>query len=127
MIASFLTHPLVIAALISFLIGSFGTVVFLMVIRPVAAYYRLKRQIRKALTRMSQPEASGGAPALTGLAAELTAVYQKTLPQWYRLVLSNRDERPMDAARDLARLAKTRAPEQIRARIEDIRGALHLT
>ena len=126
MIWNFLSSPIVLAALASFFAGSFGYVIAVRVVRPVFSYRRLRRRIDAALTRVMADPASGGAPEHNAFAVKLTDAYQKALPQWYRLSLSNRGENPIEAARHLTRLAKTRDREQVARRIAAVRTNLRL-
>lgn len=126
MFLSYLTHPVVVAALISFFVGSFGYIIAVLVIRPVLSYQLLRREIRKAVHALSAVPETGGSPAFNALSLRLTENYQKNLPQWYQLVLSNRSELPLEAARDLTRLAKTHDSAQVLKRIAAIQSALHL-
>ncbi|MFH1981454.1 MAG: hypothetical protein ABIL58_06405 [Pseudomonadota bacterium] len=126
MILSYLTHPVVLAALISFLAGSFGYVITILVLRPLLSYHLLRRDIQTALGAVAAAPDACVSPELNGLAVRLTSIYQSNLPQWYKLALSNRGEQPLEAARDLTRLAKTRDKQQVIQRIAAIRSSLHL-
>jgi hypothetical protein len=126
MFLSYLTHPVVIAAIISFFAGSFGYVITVLVIRPLLSYHLLRREIHAALGALAAAPAAGDASKFNAMAVRLTTVYQKNLPQWYKLALTGRQEDPMSAVRHLTRLAKTRDKQQVMARIAAIRSALHL-
>jgi hypothetical protein len=59
-------------------------------------------------------------------AAALTACFNDTLPYWYRLVLKNRGERPLEAAKHLMALANVKRPRDAERRVEAVRRALRL-
>jgi len=126
MVLTYLTHPLVVAAIISFFAGSFGYVITVLVIRPLMDYHRLRRDIRNAIDALAAAPSRGGDASFTALALRLTASCRENLPQWYLLSLKNRGERPQEAAKDLTRLAKTRDGDQVMQRIAAIASALRL-
>lgn len=126
MFLNYLTTPIVLATLLSFLAGSFGYVITVLVIRPLFTYQRERRRVSATMAALIADPTAGGAPDLNGLAMKLTEIYQKTLPQWYQLSLANRGERPLEAAKHLTRLAKTRDQDQVLKRVAAIRSALRL-
>jgi hypothetical protein len=126
MFLNYLTTPIVVAALLSFLAGSFGYVITVLVIRPVLAYRRLRRRVRITMAGLIADPAAGKTSEFNALAIKLTEIYQKALPQWYQLSLANRGERPLEAAQHLTRLAKTRDQDQILKRAAAIQSALRL-
>ena len=128
MFIEFVTSPIGLAAIGSFLAGSFGYVIAVLVIRPLAVYHRLRRRIRKAIDVIADAPDDDypppGGRRLRGYAAGLSECYQKTLPEWYKLHLANKGHAPLDAARDLMSLSKTTNRQHALQRIAHIRGTL---
>ena len=130
MIIDFITSPIGLAAIGSFLVGSFGYVTAVLVIQPLAVYHRLRRQIRMALDTVSAAAPDGARPPngrrLRGYAAELSECYQEALPQWYKLHLSRKGVAPLDASSDLMALTNTSNREHAMRHVARIRSALGL-
>jgi hypothetical protein len=130
MIIEFITSPIGLAAIGSFLAGSFGYVTAVLVIRPLAIYHRLRRQIRAAIDAFADATDDDypppGGRRLRGYAAGLSECYQKALPEWYKLHLHKKGHAPLDAARDLMSLSKTTNRQHALQRIAHIRSALDL-
>jgi hypothetical protein len=126
MILQWLSKPIVWAALLSFLVGSFGYVLARLVIRPLLRYHLLRARIRRAL------EAPAGAGDLRWqaevreYAGALTACYHEQMPHWYRLALKNRAEDPLAAARHLMTLSNTSHPSHAVRRADEVRRMLRL-
>ena len=59
-------------------------------------------------------------------AARLADCYNNTLPQWYQLLLANRDESPESAVADLMALANVKDRRHAPKRIAKIKAALRL-
>ena len=132
MILEFFSSPVGIAAILSFFIGSFGYVIARMWVHPLGRYRLLKSRVRTLLDAAESLSAESGAPALPDkeirtTAAKLADCYNKTLPQWYQLMLSNRNESPDSAVADLMALANVKDRRHAAKRIANIRLALKIT
>jgi len=131
MILEFFSSPVGIAAIFSFFIGSFGYVIIKMWIQPLMRYRLLKSKVgalleaTENLTGGSRPNAFP-AEDIRRTAAKLTDCHN-TLPQWYQLMLSNRDESPDSAVADLMALANVKDRQHTPKRIAKIRAALQLS
>ena len=132
MVLDFFSSPVGIAAILSFFIGSFGYVIVRMWIQPMWQYRRLKARARTLLDVVDALPEDAGASLFPGkdirqVAAQLTDCYNKTLPQWYQLMLSNRNESPTDAVADLMALANVKDRRHANKRIPGARTALGIT
>ena len=132
MVLEFFSSPVGIAAILSFFISSFGYVIVRMWIQPMWQYRRLKARVRALLEAVEDLPENAGASAFPGkdirqVAARLTDCYNKTLPQWYQLMLSNRNESPTDAVADLMSLANVKDRRHANKRITGVRTALGIT
>jgi len=131
MILEFFTSPVGIAAILSFFIGSFGYVIMKMWVQPLMRYRLLKSKVGALMqtTENLAGDAEPGAfPAkeIRKTAAKLADCYTNTLPQWYQLMLANRDESPEAAVADLMALANVKDRQHAPKRIAKIRTALRL-
>ncbi|MDX2453382.1 hypothetical protein [Desulfosarcina sp.] len=132
MILEFFSSPVGIAAILSFFIGSFGYVIARMWVQPLLRYRLLKSRVRALMAAMENLPGDTDTQALPGqeirkTAAKLTDCYNKTLPQWYQLMLSNRNESPDTAVADLMALANVKDRQHATKRIANIRLALKIT
>ena len=132
MIIEFFSSPVGIAAILSFFIGSFGYVIFRMWCQPLWRYRRLKSRIRSLLDAADKLRADNNSDALPGkkirkTAAGLADCYSNTLPQWYQLMLANRNEAPDKAVAELMALANVKNRRHASKRIAGARAALRLT
>ena len=118
---------------ISFIAGSFGYILIQFWLRPVLKYRRIKKQIDTALTAFANGrEQAGGdrkvaAADLRRLANQLNTTFGSHLPDWYQLMLKQRDENPPEAVTDIMRLAGTRNPAHAQKRADRIKRTLKLT
>jgi hypothetical protein len=131
MILEFFASPVGIAAILSFFISSFAYVIARMWIQPLLRYRRLKSRVCAMMEAAENPS-DGGATAFSAkeirkTAAELADCYHKTLPQWYQLMLSNRDESPDKAVADLMVLANIKDRPHALKRIAGVKAALRMT
>ncbi|MFH0729818.1 MAG: hypothetical protein V2B19_26190 [Pseudomonadota bacterium] len=131
MLPNLLTHPLFIASIISFFLGSFGYILVRLWLRPVMRYHRAKHEIQLELDHFGiadsvRDKTSEVSKNLRRHADTLTSVYYDALPYWYRLLLEKREENPIEAATLLMRLANTRAPNHTRQQREKIKAFLKL-
>ncbi len=124
-------EPIYLAAGASFVLGASGYIIIQFWIRPIRRYRALKRQIVSDLKwkdpvspeaeSMPSPRAvTAHAKTLRSHSVALSDAYSYDLPHWYRMVLDNRGESPVEASKMLMRLANTRDPIQIRARRKEI-------
>ena len=132
MILEFFSSPVGIAAILSFFIGSFGYVIARMWVQPLLRYRLLKSRVRTLMNTAESLSAKSGATALPGkeirkTAAKLADCYNKALPQWYQLMLSNRNESPDTAVADLMALANVKDQQHAPKRIANVRRALRIT
>jgi len=132
MILEFFASPVGIAAILSFFIGSFGYVLFKMWVQPLMRYRLLKSKVGALLNtaeNLPGDDRSAAFPAedIRRTAAKLVDCYNNTLPQWYQLLLTNREESPDSAVADLMALANVKDRQHAPKRIAKIRAALHLT
>lgn len=110
-------EPLHIVALISFVSGALGYIIFKFWIRPIWSYRKLKSRILSDLRRYDPEDTFSGATAseqkkklkteLQRKGAELTDLYNYDLPRWYTMVLQQRGEDPIAATKYLLQLPNT--------------------
>jgi hypothetical protein len=132
MIIDFFSSPVGIAAILSFFISSFGYVLFRMWVQPLWRYRRIKSRVRALLTTAENLPADADPAAPPGdeirkTAAALADCYSKTLPQWYQLMLANRDEVPDKAVADLMALSNVKDRRHAAKRIAGVKAALNFT
>jgi hypothetical protein len=131
-------EPIYIVAMISFSIGVFGYIITQFWLRPILRYRKLKRQVASDLTGFAIAETVEGTNKKTDrrtkdrLAAirrhsdELPSSYSYDLPPWYRLVLQQRGESPVEASKHLMKLLNTRNPEHAKGHVEKIKSCLKI-
>jgi len=131
-------EPIYIVAIISFVFGVFGYIITQFWLRPILRYRELKRRVASDLTGYAIAETVEGADKETGrqtkdrLAAirrysdELSSSYSYDLPPWYRLVLHQRGESPVEASKHLMKLSNTRNPEHAEKHVEKIKACLKI-
>jgi len=132
MILEFFSSPIGIAAILSFFIGSFGYVLIKMWVQPLMRYRLLKSKVGVLLNTTENLPGNGRPVAFPAedirrTAAKLADCYNNTLPQWYQLLLTNREESPDSAVADLMALANVKDRQHAPKRIAKIRAALRLT
>jgi len=132
MILEFFSSPIGIAAILSFFIGSFGYVLIKMWVQPLMRYRLLKSKVGVLLNTteiLPADDRPAAFPAedIRRTAAKLADCYNNTLPQWYQLLLTNREESPDSAVADLMALANVKDRQHAPKRIAKIRVALRLT
>jgi hypothetical protein len=126
MIVEWLSNPIVWAAGLSFCIGAFGYVLFGRMLWPLWRYRRIKGRIQRVLDTVGG-EMTQQRIALRECAGALTVCHNDRLPYWYRLVLQNRGESPLEAAGHLMTLANVKRPQDAKRRMDAVRRALGLT
>ena len=132
MILEFFTSPAGIAAILSFFIGSFGYVIARMWVQPLLRYRLIKSRVRSLMDETENLKSDPTAADFPGqkireAAANLSDCYNNTLPHWYQLMLSNRNESPDDAVADLMALANIKDRQHAPKRIANVRAALRIT
>jgi hypothetical protein len=132
MILEFFTSPAGIAAILSFFIGSFGYVITRMWVRPLLRYRLIKSRVRSLMNKTESLKSDPTAADFPGqeireTAAKLSDCYNNTLPQWYQLMLSNRNESPDDAVADLMVLANIKDRQHAPKRITNVRAYLRIS
>ncbi|MCP3955116.1 MAG: hypothetical protein GY697_23285 [Desulfobacterales bacterium] len=128
MIIEFFSGPMGIAAIFSFFISSFGYVIARMWVQPLWRYRLLKSRIRILMDAAENlPDDTDTQALIRKAAAKLADCYNKSLPQWYQLMLSNRNESPDTAVADLMALANVKDRQHATKRIANVRLALKIT
>ena len=121
-------NPIILGAVVGFFIGLAGFIIVQFWIRPIAAYRRIKAEVRRLLLEIDE----GGAPdearrtALRKLSAELSQSHNDRIPGWYRIKLRSRGESPTDASGHLMALANTKNPEHFGMRVDKLRKSLNI-
>lgn len=110
--------PIYLVAGAGFFLGMFGYLIVHLWLRPIQRYRRLKRQIREDLKRWPLPQTpptaespASSAERMRRSAVALHDAYQYDLPQWYKMVLQNRRELPIEASKAMLKLGKSRGPD----------------
>lgn len=127
-------EPLHIVAFISFVFGALGYIVLRFWIQPIFGYRKLKRRILSDLgggdpadsvERAAGSEQKGKwKTAIRKHGAELTDYYTCDLPRWYRMVLQQRGENPIEAAKHLLKLPNTPRGEDAKKQVEKVKECL---
>ena len=122
--------PYLIAAGASFLAGMFGYIIVRFWAMPIGRYRRAKARAEDALTALlaadGKTEMADAKKACRVAADRLSELYSVDLPPWYRMVLDQRGESPVQAAKDLMTLSNTRDPDHQIVLTEAIRKSLAL-
>ncbi|WP_373500378.1 hypothetical protein [Desulfococcus sp.] len=126
------------SAFVSFVLGASSYIIVRYWVLPIGRYQTRKRAVEGLLPRYraaragEAPEGSDGmtvadySKALRKQADLLSDSFDLDLPHWYRMLLGNRQESPVEAARLLMTLANTRHADHINQQIGRIRAALKL-
>jgi hypothetical protein len=128
-------EPIYLAAGASFILGASGYIIIQFWIRPIRRYRALKRRIVSDIEGddriSSEPKAMTSSRAgkafaktLRSHSVALSDAYSYDLPHWYRMVLDNRGESPIEASKILMRMANTQDPIQFRERRKEISESL---
>lgn len=131
-------HPLLFGALIGFVLGTTGYITMTFLIKPFWQYRKLKNKIVADLifyentiraqetdeTRKEQIKER--IKTSKGHAAELLNCYNENLPLWYKLLLDNRGESPIEASSDLMTLSNITNYEHAEKRIKKIKQHLKI-
>jgi hypothetical protein len=124
---------MVVAVLVSFLVGSFGYVVVHFCIRPISRYRTIRKQVIQNLADYlnSFDQADEGenfhgivdqkAAHIRSHSSDLTECYHTILPNWYQALLRGRGEYPEEISKHLMALSNTRDYYHARNRMEKIR------
>lgn len=124
-------EPIYLAAGASFVLGASGYIIIQFWIRPIRRYRSLKHQVVSELecdpsgspeskAMPSSRDRNAFAKTLRSRSVALSDAYSYDLPHWYRMVLDNRGESPIEASKTLMRLANTKDPIQIQKRRKEI-------
>ncbi|MGE0086456.1 MAG: hypothetical protein AB7S75_18770 [Desulfococcaceae bacterium] len=123
-------EPMIMGGIVGFVLGTFGFIIGRFWVLPISRYSKIKNDILTVLKSYSEKksgEAGCGSEqadkrpeALRKLSVALSDSYDLDIPLWYRMVLANRKEFPLDAATHLMTLANTKNEEHIQNRIHKI-------
>ncbi len=122
--------PLLMGGIVGFILGTFGFIIGRFWILPISRYTKIKNDILAVLKTYRQDKSGDSATenekadnrpeTLRKLSVALSDSYDLDIPLWYRMVLANRKEFPVDAAAHLMTLANTKNEEHIKNRIGKI-------
>ncbi|MEZ4526856.1 MAG: hypothetical protein R2941_13135 [Desulfobacterales bacterium] len=120
--------PLLMGGIVGFTLGTFGFIIGRFWILPISRYTKIKNDILAVLKTYSlnkskdadSEKADKRPDALRKLSAALSDSHDLDIPLWYRMVLANRKEFPVEAAAHLMTLANTKNEEHIKNRIHKI-------
>jgi hypothetical protein len=130
-----LTGSNLIGAVVGFLAGALGYVIIKHWVLPIVGYKTLKRRIGQDMNRYVAAAAAHPAGrdqkkavgrSLRNRARALAESFHHELPQWYRIMLQSRGEKPVDASQVLTRMANTTDRAHMRGQVEQIRASLKL-
>ncbi len=131
-------HPLLFGALIGFVLGTIGYITMTFFIKPFWQYRKLKNKIVSDLIfyqnsiRAQETDETRKEQIKERIktskhhAAELSKCYNENLPLWYKLVLDNRGESPIEASSDLMALSNITNYEHAEKRMEKIKQHLKI-
>ena len=113
----------------SFFCGAFGYIIIQFWIRPISRYRKIKDQAALDLklndTDLTQKRMEEIREAAKKYSVSLSDSYSLDVPPWYRMILDNRGESPVEASKHFMKLSNTRDEAHFRERAEKIRQALH--
>ncbi|MFC1828594.1 hypothetical protein ACFL0O_03165 [Thermodesulfobacteriota bacterium] len=131
-------EPLYIIAMISFIAGAIGYIIIQFWIRPILGYRKIKHRIAATLTHFLDVEPSDSAVdsgrgqaaersvSIRKYSVELTDCFNYDLPRWYRMVLQQRGENPVEASKYLMKLSNTPKSESAARQVEAVRKHLRI-
>ena len=131
-------EPLHIIAVISFLSGALGYIIVQFWIRPILRYRKIKHRIASELTRFFDVEPSEVAvdsdreqtaeprASIRKYSIGLTDCFNYDLPRWYRMVLKQRGENPIEASQYLMKLSNTHEGASAARQVEAVRDHLRI-
>lgn len=130
--------PTFAAIVISFLSGMCGYIIAFMWIRPIAKYLKLKREIRNYIkpfwidysNSSEEPplpdKIKGWEERNNQFAIALKACFTRELPNWYRMSLAHKKEKPIEAADLLTDMAETKKLDLTQKRALKVKELLRL-
>ena len=119
---------LISGVIVGLALGSFGYILFRFAWRPARGYRRLKQQIAALLIPGPEKDLDAAErDRLQRLAVELHDLTAESLPNWFRLAIQRRGERPDEAVLQLQRLVNCREAAACRRRRQAVCQALGLT
>ena len=131
-------EPIYLVALLSFIAGCLGYIIVQFWILPVIRYKRIKRKISKTIldyseaTTSERKDATPGAPfrdimkSIRQCSVELSEIYNNDLPHWYKMILANRSETPIDASKHLMALGNIRNGNHAEKHLHEIKTDLKI-
>jgi len=131
-------EPLHIVAIISFLSGVLGYIIIQFWIRPILGYRKIKHHIALELTRLfdveppevavdsDREQTAERSASIRKYSIGLTDCFNYDLPRWYRMVLRQRGENPVEASKYLMKLSNTPKGESPVRQIEAVRNHLRI-
>ena len=115
---------------ISFILGASSYIIIMFWIRPIAKYRKIKAHIAADLNLYEKSSENSLMEkireAVRKHSVNLSDSYTLDIPLWYRMVLDNRGEFPVDASKHLMKLSNTKTKEHFNDRIKQVRQALKL-
>ncbi|QTA79065.1 Uncharacterized protein dnl_13140 [Desulfonema limicola] len=124
---AFLDPVYIIGMGISFIFGALSYIIVMFWIRPISKYWKIKAQILSDLNLYENSENSLIEKIRQGAgkhSVSLSDSYTLDLPVWYKMVLDNRGESPVDAAKYLMKLSNIKTKEHFEERITQVKKAL---
>ncbi|MGD9212875.1 MAG: hypothetical protein PVI90_18975 [Desulfobacteraceae bacterium] len=127
-----------VAAAFSFLAGMLGYIIIRFWVRPIGQYKKQKYCLKNELDQFEsllnhhnhqtwkETSASTRLQMARKAVDRMIQVYTSELPYWYKLVLGQRGEIPLNATAPVLALSNIRQPEHARIRLQQVRKALLL-
>jgi len=129
-------EPIYIVAFISFALGAMGYTIVQFWLRPILRYKKIKRSVVTALLHYMDEEAAEGTvktekkpieekrSGIRRYSVEMSDCHSYDLPRWYKLLLHQLGESPIDASKHLLKLSDTRKAEHAVRHVEKIKEYL---
>lgn len=127
-----------IGAIVGLISGSLGYTIARFVVRPIFMYAKLKKQMEMDINNylgilavsegdIAEPEKiSQSVKLIKEHASELGNHYENVLPNWYKILLKQKEESPIEAIKHLGILANTKNYEHAKSRVEKIKQSLKI-
>ncbi|MDM8537338.1 hypothetical protein QUF70_11330 [Desulfobacterales bacterium HSG17] len=113
---------------ISFVLGALSYIIIMFWIRPISKYRKIKAQILSDLNLYENSNDNGLIEKIREAAKKysvsLSDSYTLEVPVWYRMVVDNRGEFPVEASKHLMKLSNTKTKEHFHERIIKVKLAL---
>lgn len=113
---------------ISFVLGAFSYIIIMFWIRPISRYKKIKKHVLSDLDLYKDSDENKMDNTIKETvrkhSVKLSDSYTLEVPHWYRMVLDNRGELPVEASKHLMKMSNISSKEHFDDRMEKVIKAL---